>query len=250
MKPSISIITVTHNSEKLVSRCIDSIYSQDYDDFEHIIVDAYSIDNTIKKIDRLLYKKSTIFYREKKGIYDAINFALSKCNGKIIGLLHSDDYLYSNDIFSSIASTFDKNPDCNAIYGNINYISLKNKVIRRWISTKFSSKKIKYGWMPPHTSFYLKRNIYDSIGLYDTSFKISSDYEFLLRFLTSNYNNCIYLNKFIVNMTIGGQSNKDLISLINKSREDYQIIKKYKLMGFVTLILKISSKINQFFNVS
>ena len=104
--------------------------------------------------------------------------------------------------------------------------------------------------MPPHTSFYLKRNIYDSIGLYDMSFKISSDYEFLLRFLTSNYNNCIYLNKFIVNMTIGGQSNKNLTSLINKSREDYQIIKKYKLMGFVTLILKISSKINQFFNVS
>lgn len=250
MKPSISIITVTYNSEKLVSRCIDSIYSQDYDDFEHIIVDAYSSDNTIKKIDKLSYKKSTIFYREKRGIYDAINFGLSKCKGDVIGLLHSDDYLYSNDIFSSIASTFDNNPDCNAVYGNINYISLKNKIIRKWISSNFNSKKIKYGWMPPHTSFYLKRKIFDSIGIYDLSFKISSDYEFLLRFLTSNYNNCIYLNKFIVNMTLGGESNKNLISLINKSREDYQIINKYKLKGLVTLFLKISSKINQFINVS
>ena len=250
MRPNISIITVTYNSEKLVSRCIESIYSQDYDDFEHIIVDAYSSDNTIKKVDKSFYKKSKIFYREKKGIYDAINFALSKCQGNIIGILHSDDYLYSNDIFSSIALTFSKNQDCNAIYGNINYISLKNKIIRRWISSKFSSKKIKYGWMPPHTSFYLKRNIFELIGIYDLSFKISSDYEFLLRFLTSNYNNCIYLNKFIVNMTIGGESNKNLINLINKSKEDYQIIKKYNLMGLITLFLKISSKFHQFFNVS
>ena len=78
----------------------------------------------------------------------------------------------------------------------------------------------------------------------------NSDYEFLLRFLTSNYNNCIYLNKFIVNMTIGGESNKNLINLINKSKEDYQIIKKYNLMGLITLFLKISSKFHQFFNVS
>ena len=100
--------------------------------------------------------------------------------------------------------------------------------------------------MPPHTGIYLKRNIFDLIGIYDLSYKISSDYEFLLRFLTSNYNNCIYLNKFIVNMTLR-ESNKNLINLLNKSIEDYRIIKKYNLMGFLTLFLKISSKINQFF---
>ena len=152
MRPNISIITVTYNSEKLMGRCIDSIYSQDYVDYEHIIVDAYSSDNTIKQVDKSFYNKSTVFFRGKNGIYDAINFALSKCQGNIIGILHSDDYLHDTDVFSSVAHTFDSNPDCNAVYGNIITYRLKIKLLENG-SSNFSSKKSNMDGCPPILAF-------------------------------------------------------------------------------------------------
>ena len=124
------------------------------------------------------------------------------------------------------------------------------KSIRYWKAGQYSKEKLLKGWMPPHPTVFLKKKIFDKIGFYKTDYKISADYDFLVRIFNCKNINQVYVPKVLINMRIGGMSNRSFKNLIIKSFEDYQIIKKNKIGGLFTLFNKNFSKLRQFFNIN
>jgi len=243
----VSIITIVHNSVDTIRYAIQSVVHQDYQDIEYIIIDNCSDDGTIDIINNHIEDISIFFSERDGGIYDAINKGIKVSNGDIIGFLHSDDILKDRRVISNIVSTISES-GYDAIYGDLEYFdrNYSNKIKRYWKSNFFDIKKMKYGWMPPHPTFYTRRLIYDKYGYYNVQYQISSDYEMLLRLLYVNKISVVYIPKVLVKMRSGGSSNDSIHSLLLKSFEDYKIIKKYKL-SLIALVWKNLSKAPQFF---
>ena len=142
----ISIITVSYNSEKTISKTIESVYKQNYQDFEYIIIDGQSNDKTLDIIKqyKTIFKEKMIWVSEKdKGIYDAMNKGLKMASGEVVGLLNSDDFYTSRDILSTIYENFSKEKNIDAIYGDVHYIDTnKSKRIIRYYSSKFFKRSL------------------------------------------------------------------------------------------------------------
>lgn len=241
----ISIITATYNNEATIKETLESVAKQDYQNIEHIIIDGVSTDNTLKIIEN--YKHISKVISEKDfGIYHALNKGIKHSTGELIGFLHADDYFEDISILSEIAKTVKKH-QADAIYGDLDYISTNDteKIIRHWKSKEFKLKLLKKGWMPPHPTFYAKKQLYNKFGIFNTNYKISADYELMLRFLSKNIS-VKYIPKVIVKMRVGGVSNNSFSNIITKSKEDYKAIKANKIGGIFTLLNKNFSKISQF----
>lgn len=246
----VSLITATYNSEISIKTCLDSIVSQDYSDLEYLFIDGGSSDNTLSIIKK--YRQNNPFIKmvsEKDyGIYDALNKGISAASGDIIGFVHSDDFLASSDIINDIVSMM-KTESLDGVYGNLQYVNKNNtqKVIRNWISCDFKFSKLKNGWMPPHPTLFLKKEVYQKHGLFDVSYRISADYDFMLRIFKDSELKFGYLPKVITKMRVGGASNRSIKNIIEKSKEDYRAIKSNNIGDFLTLIRKNTSKLKQFF---
>jgi glycosyltransferase len=247
----LTIITVCLNSSKTILKTLDSLKKQTLKQFEHIIIDGGSIDGTINLIKRNKLKNSIFITKKNLGIYASLNLGIKISRGKIIGILNSDDIFFNKNILELIVNYFKKNKT-NLIYGDVIYKNNK-KVLRNWVSHKILKIKydyknlIKNGWMPPHTSIFIKKELLQNIGNYNQIYKISSDYDFIIRCFLNNKTQPTYLNKKFVIMKSGGVSNSSLNNVMIKMFEDYKIIESNKIGGIITLIKKNLSKINQFF---
>jgi glycosyltransferase involved in cell wall biosynthesis len=249
----ISIITICQNSEKTIRDTIESVLSQNYPSIEYIVVDGGSTDYTLElvKEHEPRFNGALKWISESdKGIYDALNKGISLASGDIIGILHSDDLFASESILEQIAFEFSKTPRVSGIYGDLKYVNKTNtkSVIRFWKSKPFKTKNLKYGWMPAHPTLFLKKEVYQKHGNYDSNFKIAADYDFMLRILNDQMLQFKYLPVVITYMRVGGNSNKSLINLFIKSKEDLKAIRKNKAGGLYTLVFKNLRKTGQFFN--
>ena len=243
-----SIITCVLNNSKNIKKSMFSFQNQNFQNKEHIIIDGGSTDGTVNIIKKNKKKNIKLISSSDKGIYDALNKGLKISNGKIIGILHSDDFYENKFVLKNVFNAF-KSSDADLVYGDLLYIS-KNfpyRKIRYWRAGEFFKNNLNNGWMPPHPAVFIKSTVLKKIGGYNLNYKISSDYDFLLRALSNKNIKKYYLPKTLVKMRIGGKSNNSLRNLMNKSLEDYQIIKKNKLGGIFTLFKKNYSKIRQFF---
>ena len=246
---NVSIITVCYNSAKTIVDTIRSVNTQTYPNIEHIFVDGLSLDNTVELI-RLNSNRNNLIISEKdEGLYDAINKGISNAGGDVIGILHSDDFFNSPDIILDLVTKIQKE-NLDAIYGDLKYVNETNtnKTVRYWKSCEFTPRLIKKGWMPAHPTLFLKKEVFKTHGLYDLKFTISSDYDFMLRVLKDDTIKFGYLQRVVTNMRIGGVSNRNLKNIAIKMIEDYKAIRKNKSGNIVTLILKNTSKIKQFFS--
>ena len=246
----ISIITAVYNREDTIRYAIQSLKIQKSSNFftiEHIIVDGLSNDSTLKIIEKIKIPNTVTIVEKDNGIYDALNKGIKLATGDYIGILHSDDEFNDDMVLMDIFNAF-QNPNIDFVYGDIEYISNKApyKVIRRWKSGPFNILNLKLGWMPPHPSFFMRKDSIRNIGCFDNNFKIASDYDFVLRCLSQNTINIKYIERVLVRMRMGGESNKNLKKIVLKMYEDYKIIKIHKLGGFLTLLNKNLRKIKQF----
>ena len=243
----ISIITATYNSAKTIAETIASLETQTYQNIEYIIVDGASEDSTVSFISDNSSKISKIICEPDKGIYDALNKGIRAATGDVIGFLHSDDLLAYDDAIADIAKTFEAT-GCDALYGDLEYVSRHDisKRVRLWKSGIFSRVKMKFGWMPPHPSFYMKRTCYMEYGDFSLDYRISADYDSILRYILKKRISLAYLPKVLVKMRVGGISNRSFSSMINKSMEDVRVMKEYRLIWPLALAYKNLSKLPQF----
>ncbi|MBY7894045.1 glycosyltransferase [Vibrio fluvialis] len=245
----VSIITATYNSSQTIQDTLTSLEQQTYDDIEYIIVDGASKDNTLDVVEQHCSKRvSKIISEPDKGIYDALNKGIKAATGDIVGFLHSDDLFAYPEAVADLVATMN-NHQSQAVYADLEYVSKENtsKVIRRWVSGDYSKGKLKTGWMPPHPTFYMKRELYEAYGVFDLNFKIAADYDSLLRYLWSNDVTLAYLPKVITKMRVGGASNRSLKNILHKTREDIQALKNNQLSWPQAVLIKNFSKIPQFF---
>jgi len=245
----ISIITVVRNGMPFIKDAINSFLLQKYPNKELIIVFGKSNDGTDDYVKKNFCNyKEVKFYIEKKGIknkFGALNQALKLCSGEIIGVLHSDDMYYSEHVLDKVSKSF-LNSKINFVYSNIiisNRGNIKN-VIRLWKDPSTNLKKdIRYGWMPPHTSVFIRRETYKKKIFYDEDYNISSDYSWMIKLITNKKTNSFYINKPTVIMRSGGDSNK---FIFRKIYEDFKIIIFYNF-SILIILLKYLRKFKQFF---
>jgi len=249
MTLKISIITATYNSSKYIKDNLKSIASQTYRNIEHIIVDGLSIDGTIDILKNSNFNMNNVISEKDKGIYQALNKGIIASTGDIVGILHSDDIFEDNEVLKLVAGIF-IDDSVQAIYGNLKYINLSNtKIIRNWKSNEFLKSNLQNGWMPPHPTLFIRKNIIFPNYMYNEKLKISSDYEMILR-LFSQESFCVaYIDKYLVRMRVGGASNKSLRNIILKMYEDFLALKILNLTAkqrAKCLLMKNTSKIKQF----
>ena len=179
-QPLVSIVTITFNSEKTITRTMYSVASQTYKMIEHIIKDGCSKDATEHLVKKEKSRLTKYLSCSDTGIYDALNQAVEMCRGEYVVFLHSDDVFKDSSTIENLVAKLDQSR-ADGIYGDVEFITEDGKLIRRWVSSEFKKWKLYFGWMPPHTSLMLRRQVYLDRGVFDTAYKISGDYEFILR---------------------------------------------------------------------
>ena len=181
------------------------------------------------------------------GIYDALNKGMARARGDVIGLLHSDDWLATPDVLAMVAQAFDQT-SADAVYGDLQYVSAADpdKVLRHWKSGEYSPRLLQRGWMPPHPALFIRRQIYEAYGGYDTSYRIAADYDAILRWFGSGQMQVAYVPHVLVKMRAGGASNRSLANIVRKSREDYRALRSNRVGGLPTLAWKNLRKLGQF----
>lgn len=246
MSLKVSIITSCFNREATIGQAIESVLNQDYPDIEYIIIDGASTDKSLEIIQKYKDNVTKIVSEPDKGMYEALNKGIRLASGDIIGLVHSDDFLYAPNTISKIVTTFQKT-NADFIYGNGLFVDPEktDKVIRNWESGKYSKWKVKHGWLPLHPTCYIKKSCIDKLGLYDESYKIAADSDFLVRYLYEANLKVYYLNEYIVRMRMGG------LSTDKKRRKKMweEDIRMYRSHGFnptLTKIQKMAWKVPQF----
>lgn len=245
----VTIITVTYNSEKYLEDCILSVIKQQHRSIEHIIIDGKSNDGTVDIIKKYESHITKWISETDKGMYDAINKGMALATGDVIGILNSDDMLETDDVISAISETFEQQ-HVGAVYGDLEYVHSEDteKVFRIWKGKKYDRSLFKAGWMPAHPTFYIKRNLVEEFGGYESHYFTAADYEFMARYLFHHRVTACYLPKLIVKMRVGGQSNKNFQQRFRANRRDYLAMKKNKIpFAFFVSILKPLSKLHQFY---
>lgn len=235
----ISIITVVYNGQLFLEDCIQSVISQSYKNIEYIIIDGGSTDRTLSIIDKYKAFISNSLSESDQGLYDAINKGIRLATGKVIGLLNSDDMFATNNVISEIANAFIENSKIEAVYGDLNYITSNEGIVMRvWKSKQASLKDVTNGWMPAHPTLYIKKDIIERYGNYAMDLGTAGDYDFILRYFYTNRLNALYIPKLMINMRLGGVSNRNLMSLLGAIKNDYNALKRNKVRYPIPVLVK------------
>ncbi|BAY92938.1 MULTISPECIES: glycosyltransferase family 2 protein [unclassified Tolypothrix] len=178
MSLKFSIITPSFNSEKTIEKTILSVISQKHDSaIEYIIIDGGSTDKTCEFIQKYADSIDIFISESDNGPYDAMNKGVSLATGDIIGIINSDDW-YHDKAIKLVESEFLQNPDIDIIYAPVdNYFS------GNFIATFMpgSLDKLPIRFTLNHPSCFIKKTAYDLVGLYDLQYKITADYDLILR---------------------------------------------------------------------
>jgi glycosyltransferase len=244
----ISVITAVYNNRDTVADALESALGQTHADVELIVIDGGSTDGTLGVLSSYGNRLAVVVSEPDRGIYDALNKGLRLATGEVVGFLHSDDLYADERVLAKVTAAF-ANPGVEAVYGDLVYVSkdAPDQVVRHWESGVFTPQKLRRGWMPPHPTLYVRRSVYDRLGLFDTDYRIAADYDFMLRLLGQSGVQAAYIPEVLVKMRLGGASNRSLGNLLRKSREDYRALKANNIGGIWVLAWKNLSKLPQFF---
>jgi glycosyltransferase involved in cell wall biosynthesis len=242
---TISVITAVYNKHDTVAEALDSVLAQTHPSVETVVIDGASKDATLQVIEPYRDRLDVFVSEPDKGIYDALNKGILRSSGEVVGFLHADDLFEHERVLEIIATTFD-DPDIDAVYGDLLYVRHDHvdQVVRRWRAGRFNAAALRQGWMPPHPTFYVRRSVYARLGMFDTRYRIAADYDCILRFLGGGVRTA-YIPEVLVRMRTGGISNRSLGSILKKSSEDLDAIRRNNVGGLGTVLLKNLSKVRQ-----
>ena len=236
----ISIITATYNSGKTLCDTLESVLCQTYTNYEYIIKDGGSKDDTLDIVKIYAPKfgeRLKVISEPDHGIYDAMNKGIRMATGDVIGILNSDDFYTSDDALQVIADAFENN-DVDATYGDIHFVNEDDlsKRVRYYSSAVFRRSFMRFGLMPAHPSFYCKSDVYEKYGAFDTSYKVAADFENLLRIIYVGNIKTKYIPKDFVTMRTGGASTAGLSSRTQIMKDHLRALKANGIYSNVFLL--------------
>ena len=221
---TISIITATYNSAATIADTLNSVLQQTHQDFEIIVVDGVSSDNTldiVRSFETKMQGKLHIISEPDKGLYDAMNKGLRRATGEVVGILNSDDFFSSIHSLAYIAQAFE-NKDIEACYGNLYFVH-PNDLMR-------------LGYAPPHPTFYCRKSIYQQLPLFDLDLKIAADFELMLRLIYVQRLSILHIPHNLVTMRLGGISTAGWKSYWQGLKERLKALKKNKVYSNLFLL--------------
>lgn len=215
----VSIITPVLNRVSTIEQTINSVLNQTYRNIEYIVIDGGSTDGTQEIIEK--YKEKIAYYSTGPdgGIYDAINKGIRVSSGDIIGIINSDDW-YEDDAVANIISVF-LNQEADVVHGNAYMVNSDNK---RYLRKPDALDKIWQYMVILHPTVFIRKEIYDNMGMFDTRYAIAADYELMLKLISQGVNFC-YINKVLSNFRNGGISEK---RFVEAEKEVLEIAIKYE----------------------
>ena len=239
----VSIITTTYNDSASLRKTMQQVDAQDYENIEYIIVDGASKDDTLQVIaeakerfgDRLVW-----ISEKDSGIYDAINKGLRLATGDFIGLCF--DQFAGPDVVSKMVAIMEKE-GTDGVHGDLNYVD-GEKIVRKW---RQGQGNIRTGWMPGHPTLYLRKEVYETYGVYKTDYRISADYEYMIRILKDGKVKLSYIPEVLIKMAHGGTSTNGLGAYLEGLKEGHRALKENGVkFAFVTDLLRILRVLRQF----
>ncbi len=230
----ISLITATYNSAETVRDTLQSVLNQTFKDIDYIIIDGNSKDNTMDIVKEFepKFEGRLLWVSEKdKGIYDAMNKGVRMAQGDIVGILNSDDFFASNDVLEKVNAAFTENPAIDGVYADVRYVDWNDtgKTVRMFSGKDFTREKLCWGKMPPHPSFYVKRECYDKFGLYSLDYPICADYDMFVKMIWLGNINTLYINDVFVNMRSGGTSSNGIKVHRKIMRERMRCVREHEM---------------------
>jgi len=242
------VIVPVLNMERTIARTLNSIVEQKYPTVEIILVDGQSSDATLEKIKPFAHRLTKVISEPDHGLYDAVNKGLALADGNIISILNGDDYYAHPGVLALYADKFDE-PQTGIVFGDLEFFSPSNpdKTVRACSSHNFTRDKLRFGWMPPHPTTLIRRSIYDAVGNYNTQYKISSDFEFLIRALWLHSVKFDRIDSVVVRMQYGGLSTNGLKASYQLNKEIIQACRSNGLKtNWPTILLKLPEKLMEF----
>ena len=223
----ISIVTVSYNSAEFIETTIKSVLEEDYDNFEYIIIDGGSTDGTLEIIKKYSDQLAYWISEPDGGIYEAMNKGITQTTGDIVGMINSDDY-YLPNAFKLVNKAF-KGKTLNEyiFWGDVEYELLGR--VKGW-----RPQNLKRGAFAPHPSMFCPKCIYERIGLYDTSFRLLGDYDFMYRAIHKYSIKPLYLPEVIAFFREGGLADSNIVACL---RDELKVKLRYGQSPFIAIPL-------------
>ncbi len=231
----ISIITITFNSEETLEETIKSVINQDYDNFEYIIIDGGSKDNTLSIVEKYRSRIDYLVSESDKGICDAFNKGIAAATGEIVGIINSDDMLYPGAL-THVAAVYQES-EADIIYGNGKRM-FEDGHMEDYIPRKLSF--MKYGMPLVHPSTFVTKAAYDKYGKFDLRYKGCMDRELILR-MNSMGAKFHYIEEYLSIYRMGGFSDENYLKVVAKERDELSI--KY---GTPKILVKLFGEFTSF----
>jgi len=218
----VSIIIPTFNSKEYIVAAITSVLTQNYGTIECIVVDGGSRDGTVEILAQ--YGSRIRYISESdNGIFDALNKGIRMATGEIIGWLGSDDF-YENENVVSRAVQALSSSSALLCWGDLLYVRADSlaHLVRYWKSTPYTPGLFRRGWQMPHFSSFIKKEVFDKHGYFNTAFHIAADYDFFLRVLEKDKVQGVYEPEIFLRMRVGGKSNRSIKNIIRGAWECFR----------------------------
>jgi glycosyltransferase involved in cell wall biosynthesis len=214
----ISIITICKNSEKTISKCIESVIWQTYSNIEYIIIDGASTDNTLNIIDKYKNEVSKLISEPDQGIYDAMNKGIDVSMGEYIIFCNADDYLISDHSIDCVMQLINANAnyDYDIFYGNVFILNNEKCKGNIWKAANVSKYSLFRGSIPHPATIY-SRDAFKRCGLFDISYTIAGDYEWIVRAYLQNKLNFKSIDTIVTVFLKGGISTDLRFNKISKN---------------------------------
>lgn len=227
----ITLLTASWNSAETIGDTLRSVARQSYPAIEHIIIDGASLDDTLAVVKRDGAHVAQVVSEPDKGIYDAYNKGIKLASHDIIGFINSDDFYAHGDVIAEVMAAFAADPGLEAVHADLVYVDLDdtNRIVRHWKGRDCNEKWLRRGFIPAHPTVFLRRSVYDRVGLFNTSFRLAADYEFLLRVFCVHKVKARYLPRIWVRMRVGGATGGNIASIklqndeIRRAQQLYRI---------------------------
>lgn len=241
--PKVSVVTTTYNDIENLKRILAEVKKQTYPNIEHIIVDGGSTDGTMDLLKELEEKEpGRISWMSEKdnGIYDAINKGICMATGDIVGCCF--DRYADEGVLMRMVEIMEKE-GTDGVHGDLCYMD-GDRIVRKWHQ---GQGVIRSGWMPGHPTLYLKKEVYDRFGLYRTDYRISGDYEFMVRILYRKEVTLSYLPEILIYMSHGGTSTNSLGAYVESMMEGHRaLVENHVPFAWITDLCRVVRVLSQF----
>jgi glycosyltransferase involved in cell wall biosynthesis len=226
----ISVVTVCYNSAAYIADALQSVEHQSWPDLEHIVVDGGSTDGTLEIVNSFAQPWRRVVSEKDGGIYEAMNKGIGMCRGDVVGFINSDDFFATPEALKMVAGVF-SDSTIDVCYGDLCYVNQHDttRIVRSWKSSAFTPGMFLRGWCPAHPTFYVRRQVYERLGVFDLRYRIAADVELMARFMEVNHVASQYIPEVLVHMRMGGTTNRTWRNVLTQNREIWLAFKRHEL---------------------